>query len=132
MADHRSMEPIIRWLLVSLAAATLMLLGVLAVATSFSGEYRQPPMSGPPFIVGSITDVAKIFGENVLVLMLYATGCLAAFAVDRRRGEASAGLKQHELTRRLTLTLIIGLLAFSACRQAYVLGDRLAGYSGYF
>jgi hypothetical protein len=37
-----------------------------------------------------------------------------------------------ELVSRLATATVVGLLLFAACRQAYVLGHGLAGYSDYF
>jgi hypothetical protein len=120
----------VRWLLVSLAAATCLLLSVLALAV-LSTEYRQVPVSGPPFVAGDLTDALSILGENALVLTLYAVGCLAAFVVHRHADPASRTARDETRTR-LATALIIGLLVLAACRQAYVLGHGLAGFSAYF
>jgi len=65
--------------------------------------------------------------------MLYAMGNLAASVIQRQRtGDAHLMTIGRELASRLAMALVIGLLLFAACRQAYVLGHGLAGYSDYF
>jgi Stage II sporulation protein M len=121
-----------RWVLVSFLAATCLLLFVLAVAV-LSAEYRQVPVSGPPFVAGSITDAMRIFGENCLVLALYVAACLSVFVMRRHRRAPTESWTAQEVTRtRLATSLIIGLLLVAVCRQAYVLGHGLAGFSAFF
>lgn len=122
----------VRWLPVALLAAATLLLSVLVVAM-LSGEPMQVPPSGPPFVAGSVFDAARIFGENLLVLTLYAMGNLAASIIQRgRTGDAQPMTIGSESVGRLATAIVIGLLLFAACRQAYVLGHGLAGYSDYF
>lgn len=112
--------------------ATTLLFGVLVIAT-LSGESRQVPASGPPFVVGDISDAARIFGENLLVLLLYAMGNIAALLIQRwRRGEERSEMVSREFVSRLATSMVIGLLLFAAYREAYTLGHGLAGFSGYF
>ncbi len=122
---------VVRWLLMSLAAATCLFLSVLVVAV-LSTEYRRVPVSGPPFLAGNLTDALRLLGENALVLTLYAVGCLAAFLVRRHQGDPAGGSARDKTRTRLATAVIIGLLVLAACRQAYVLGHGLAGFSAYF
>jgi hypothetical protein len=123
---------ILRWLPTAFAAATALLLSVLVVAM-LSGEFRQIPPSGPPFVSGNLLDAARIFAENLLVLMLYAMGGVAASVIQRRRIRNALPMTTGgELPSRLAMVIVIGLLLFAACRQAYVLGHGLAGFSEYF
>lgn len=116
----------------ALVAATALLFSVLAVAM-LSAESRQVPASGPPFVAGGISDAARIFGENLLVLSLYATGNIAALLIQRwRAGEDQSKMMSREFVSRLATAMVIGLLLFAACREAYALGRGLAGFSGYF
>jgi hypothetical protein len=122
----------LRCLPAALAAAIALLVGVLAVAL-FSGPAVQVPPSGPPFVAGSITDAATILGGNLLVLILYAMGCVAASIIQRwRTGDGRPMTAPRELVSRLATAILIGLLLFAACRQAHALGHRLAGFSEYF
>ncbi len=123
---------IVRWLPTALVAATALLVSVLVVAM-LSGESRLQPPSGPPFAVGNLPDAAKIFAENLLVLMLYAMGGVAVSVIRRRRTRSAQPVTAgRELLSRLATIIVVGLLLFAACRQAYVLGRGLAGFSGYF
>jgi uncharacterized membrane protein SpoIIM required for sporulation len=122
----------IRWLPVSFMAATVLLGSVLAIAVS-TGESPQLPQNGPPFATGSIVDAARIFGENLLVLMLYAMGNLAASIIRRWRvRDTQPATATKAWVSRLAMATVIGLLLFAACRQAYVLGHGLAGFADYF
>jgi len=67
---------VLRALPVALLFASLMLGAVLVIALQY-GEERRVPAAGPPFVVGGVHSVGAIFGENVLVLLLYALGALA-------------------------------------------------------
>jgi uncharacterized membrane protein SpoIIM required for sporulation len=122
----------VRRLPAALVAATGLLVGVLVVAM-LSAESRQVPASGPPFAVGGISDAARIFGENLLVLSLYTMGNIAALVVKRwRAGEEQRRMISRKLVSQLAMAMVIGLLVFAACREAYALGRGLAGFSGYF
>jgi len=117
---------------VALAAAIVLLLSVLVVAM-MSAESRQLPASGPPFVVGGISDAARIFGENLLVLSLYAMGNIAALLIKRWRAcEGRAEMLSREFVSRLATATVIGLLLFATFREAYALGHGLAVFSGYF
>ncbi|MFZ1927284.1 MAG: hypothetical protein WAU42_14225 [Solirubrobacteraceae bacterium] len=116
----------------ALVVATGLLLSVLVVAV-LSGESRQVPASGPPFVAGSISDAARIFGKNLLVLSLYAMGSIAALLIQRwRAGEEQSKMVSRTFVSRLATSIVVGLLLFAACREAYALGHGLAGFSGYF
>lgn len=122
----------VRCLPVALVMAVALLVSVLVVAV-LSGQATQVPPSGPPFVTGSITDAARIFGENVLVLILYAMGCVAASIIRGwQTRDAPYATVSKEAVGRIATALVIGLLLLAACRQAYALGHRLAGFSDYF
>jgi hypothetical protein len=121
----------VRCLPIAFVAAAALLVSVLGIAM-LSGPAMQVPPSGPPFVAGSIGDAATIVGENLLVLILYAAGCVAMAIIQRWRGDARSMTGKGELMGRLATAIVIGLLLFAACRQAYVLGHRLAGFSEYF
>ena len=120
----------LRWLPVSLAAAAALLVVVLVVAT-LSGESPQLPENGPPFATGNIADAATIFAENLLVLLLYSMGGVAASVIHRWR-DARAATANRAVASRLAVATVIVLLLLAACRQAYILGHGLAGFADYF
>lgn len=123
---------IVRCLGVALAAAIALLVSVLVVAL-LAGQAMQVPPSGPPFVTGNLTDAARIFGENLLVLLLYIMGCVAAAIIHRWRADDARALTPNgNLMIRLAIAIVGGLLLLAACRQAYALGHRLAGFSEYF
>ncbi|HWF36073.1 MAG TPA: hypothetical protein VG295_11890, partial [Solirubrobacteraceae bacterium] len=71
--------PVLRsWLLGSVAAAGVLLLGVWLVAT-FSPGARPTALSKPPFFVGDGRNVFHILLGNSLVLTLHALACVAGF-----------------------------------------------------
>jgi hypothetical protein len=112
--------------------AIALLFGVLVVAL-LSEDHRQLPASGPPFVAGGIPDAVRIFGENLLVLSLYAMCNIAAWLIQRlRTRETQSNVVNKEFLSRLATTLVIGLLLFAVCRQAYTLGHGLTGFSDYF
>lgn len=122
---------VIRRLPVSLVVAAGMLVCILVVAL-LSGEARQVPVSGPPFATGNISDAAGIFGENLLVLLLYTMGNVGAWVILRRPTDgALSTTARRVLAGRLAIG-IVALLILVACRQAIVLGQGLAGFSNYF
>lgn len=89
-------------------------------------------MSGPRFVVGDLPDAVRIFGENLLVLALYAVGNVAASIIRRwRTGGAEPVTMGRDLVSRLAIVTVIGLLLLAACRQVYVLGQGIWG-SAYF
>ena len=123
---------VIRWLPVALAMAVVMLVGVLVVAL-LSREARQVPASGPPFVAGTLEDAPGILGENLLVLLLYAMGSVAASGIRSWRvGNAQPSTARTTLVSRLSTAMLLGLLLFVACRQAVFLGHGLAGFANYF
>jgi hypothetical protein len=123
---------ILRCLPGALTAAVALLVSVLVLAL-LSPEFRQVPASGPPFVAGSIHDALRIFAENLLVLALYAMGNVAVAVIRRwRTDERQPMTRGRDISSRLALAAVIGLLLCAACRQAYVLGHGLAGFAGYF
>ena len=122
----------VRWLPAALVAATGLLFGVLVVAMLSRGS-RQVPVSGPPFVVGDLPDTVRIFGENLLVLALYASGNVAASIIRRwRKGGAGPVTMDRDLVGRLAMVTVIGLLLLATFRQVYVLGHGISGFSAYF
>ena len=122
----------IRWLPAALVMAAAMLFGVLVVGL-LSGEARKVPPSGPPFVVGNLSDVARTMGENLLVLLLYATGSVAAAGIQRwRSGKAQPTTARQDSAGRLATGMVVGLLLVVTCREVVVLGHGLAGFANYF
>jgi hypothetical protein len=128
--------PVLRaWLLGSLAAASLLLLAVWAIAalTPASAAFLRPDQ--PPFVVGDPTDVARILVRNGLVLALHAMACVAGFIAGSSlplQAEHHTGLKRviHERGRPLALAFVVGATAFSLSMQAYSIGTGVAHVAG--
>lgn len=124
--------PILRaWLLGSLAAASLLLLAVLAIALlSMPHPYGRFP-TNPPLFAGDGRDVAQIFGHNLLVLALHAMACVAGFIAGSSlplQAEQHTGFVKviHERGRPFAMTFVVGATMFSLSLQAYVLGTSVA------
>ena len=124
--------PILRaWLLGSLAAATLLLLAVLAIAAlEYPTRHGQTP-TGPPFFVGDRLDLARTFGHNMLVLALHAMACVAGFIAGSSlplQAEQHSGFVRtiHERGRPFAMAFVIGATTFSLSLQAYVIGTGVA------
>jgi len=122
----------VRLIPAAILAAAVFLAGVLVIALLCS-ESPRVPASGPPFAAGGFGDTVRLFGENLLVLALYATGSLAALASKARsRSDAMSISRRRAGAGRAATALVLGLMFFAACRQALVLGRGVAGFAGYF
>jgi hypothetical protein len=115
----------------SLAAATLLLLAVWAIAAlSFPRLGARFP-TRPPFFVGNRLDAARVFGHNMLVLALHAMACVAGFIAGSSlplQASQHSGVVRviHERGRPFAMAFVIGATAFSLSLQAYVLGTGVA------
>jgi hypothetical protein len=125
------------WLLGSLAAASLLLLAIWAIAavTPASAGLARP--SRPPFVVGDAVDVARILVRNGLVLALHAMACVAGFIAGSSlplQAEHQTGLNRviHERGRPLALAFVVGATVFSLSMQAYSIGISVAHVSAAF
>jgi hypothetical protein len=124
-----------RWVLGSAAAATGLLLAVLAVANLDHG-YQQILSLQPPFEVGSFADVLHVLRSNLLVLALHAMACVAGFIAGSSlplQAHAHSGVSRwvHEHGGRIAIAFVACATTFSLCAQAYVIGHTLAGVSSF-
>ena len=121
------------WAGVSAGIAGLLLLAVVII-----GSIVRPD-TVPRFLHGlqtpaSLTDVAEVFGRNLLVLALHSMACLAGFiAKSSLPAEAEsytgAWRKVHDHAGPLAIAFVAGATVFSLCTQAYVLGYGLSSLS---
>jgi hypothetical protein len=124
-----------QWVLGSAAAATGLLLAVLAIASLDHG-YQQILTLQPPFEVGHLADVLHVLRSNLLVLALHAMACVAGFIAGSSlplQADAHSGLSRwvHEHGGRIAIAFVGCATTFSLCAQAYVIGHGLAGVSGF-
>jgi Stage II sporulation protein M len=124
-----------RWVLGSAAAATGLLLAVLAVANLDHG-YQQILSLQPPFEVGNFADVLHVLRSNLLVLALHAMACVAGFIAGSSlplQAHAHSGVSRwvHEHGGRIAIAFVACATTFSLCAQAYVIGHTLAGVSSF-
>jgi hypothetical protein len=121
---HTMVVRVICWLPVALVAAAAMLVSILIVAL-LSGEVRQVPASGPPFVIGNVSDAAGIFGENLFVLLLYAMGNVGVSVVQRQRACAAQPMTvPRTLLSRLAIAMVVG------CSCWWLAGRRLFSATG--
>jgi hypothetical protein len=124
---------LLRWTAGSMCAATVLLVAVLVVAALSSGQVEAIPAE-PPFAVGDAADVAGIMGHNLLVLALHAMACVAGFIAGSSlplQAESQRGVSRwvHEHGGRIAIGFVVCATTFSLSAQAYLLGDRLAGFA---
>ena len=124
---------LLRWTAGSACAASVLLGAVLVVAALSSGQVEAVPAE-PPFAVGNIADVAGILGHNLLVLALHAMACVAGFIAGSSlplQAASQRGVSRwvHEHGGRIAIGFVVCATTFSLSAQAYLLGDRLAGFA---
>ncbi len=127
--------PVLRgWLLISLAAASLLLVTVWVIAAltptpKLPSEYVLS--ARPPLVVGGPADVVRILGHNMLVLALHAMACVAGFIAGSSlplQASQHSGFTRtvHERGRPIAIGFVIGATAFSLSWQAYAIGTATA------
>jgi hypothetical protein len=124
-----------RWFAGSALAATGLLCAVWVVATLFDG-YQQVLILEPPFAIGGGGDVLSILRRNMLVLALHAMACIAGFIAGSSlplQAEHRQGFSRvvHEHGGRIAIVFVACATTFSLTAQAYVIGHRLEGVSGF-
>jgi hypothetical protein len=122
-----------RWAAGSSLAASGLLIAVLLLAALARGEVESIPRE-PPFAVGDGADVLGVFGHNLLVLALHAMACVAGFIAGSSlplQAHSRRGLSRwvHAHGGRLAIGFVVCATSFSLSAQAYLLGDRLAGFA---
>jgi hypothetical protein len=121
------------------AGATLAAVGLLSavwVVAMLDTGYRQVITLQPPFAVGGLGDVARVFTSNLLVLALHAMACVAGFIAGSSlplQARHHTGISRwiHEHGGRIAIVFVICATAFSLSAQAYLIGHSLAGVSGF-
>jgi uncharacterized membrane protein len=119
-------KPLGSWLAGAAAIGVLLLVAVLAVASSLEpdiGFHYMPSLADGP----EAEHVAQIVGANSLVLALHAVACVAGFiagsalplSASRRRGISRW---VHERARPVALGWVVLVTAFSLITQAVALG----------
>jgi hypothetical protein len=115
-----------RWLLGSLAASTVLLVAIWAIASATHGV-GNATVARPPFSVGAPRDVLGILGKNLLVLSLHAMACVAGFIAGSSlplQAKFASGwrLTVHERGRGVALAAVAAATVFSLSWQAYLVG----------
>jgi hypothetical protein len=133
-AWNREPWPVLRaWVLGSVAAAAVLLLGVWLVATLAPGA-RPIALRKPPFFVGDPQDVLHILLGNSLVLTLHALACVAGFVAGSSlplQAREHRGIVRfiHERGGSLAIGFVVVATLFSLTNQAYNIGMGLASAS---
>ncbi|MGH2855200.1 MAG: hypothetical protein ACRDLF_13520 [Solirubrobacteraceae bacterium] len=120
------------WVGGSALAALGLLLAVLLISSVSGGS--DLAAREPPFAVGDAPDVVRVLGHNLLVLALHAMACVAGFIAGSSlplQAASHRGLSRwvHEHGGRIAIAFVACATAFSLSAQAYVLGNRLAGFA---
>jgi hypothetical protein len=120
-----------RWLLGSLAAASLLLAAVLAIALIAPASPGTAGLGQPPFAVGGLGDVVQILRANLLVLALHAMACIAGFMAGRSlplQAEHHTGWVRfvHERGQPVAMAFVVCATGFSLSLQAYTIGIAAA------
>ena len=124
---------LLRWAAGSALAALGLLAAVLVVSTLARGQLESIP-NEPPFAVGDTAAVVGVFGHNLLVLALHAMACVAGFIAGSSlplQAASRRGVSRwvHEHGGRIAIAFVVCATTFSLSAQAYLLGDRLAGFA---
>jgi hypothetical protein len=120
-----------RWVLGSLAAACVLLVGVLVVS-KLAPSGGHIAVSKPPLKVGGLGDVAEIFLGNLKVLGLHVFACVAGFmagsSVPLQAEQMQSGFQRfiHERGARFAILFVVTAITFSLCIQAWVIGSQTA------
>jgi hypothetical protein len=125
-----------RWTAGAAAAAAGLLAAVWAIATLERGFTQAILVLQPPFAVGDAGNVWTVLRSNLLVLALHAMACVAGFIAGSSlplQAERRSGLSRwlHDHGGRLAIVFVVGATTFSLSAQAYLIGHRLAGVSGF-
>jgi hypothetical protein len=123
-----------RWVLGSLAAACVLLVGVLLVS-SLVGGGGHIAISKPPLKVGGPIDVLDILFGNLKVLALHVFACVAGFmagsSLPMQAERMQSGFQRfiHERGARFAILFVVAAITFSLSIQAWVIGSQTAKVS---
>jgi hypothetical protein len=131
---NREPWPVLRsWVMGSLAAAAVLLLGVWLVA-ALTPHAMPTALRKPPFFVGDGGDVVHILLGNSLVLTLHALACVAGFVAGSSlplQAREHRGIVRflHERGGSIAIAFVAVATLFSLTNQAYNIGAGLASAS---
>jgi hypothetical protein len=116
------------WLIGAVAAACLLLVAILTIA-EVAPASGLAQLSQPPFMVGDVTDAARIFSHNLLVLALHAMACLAGFiagsSLPTQAGYRSGWRRTvHVRGGQVAIAFVIAATIFSLVVQAETIGTE--------
>jgi hypothetical protein len=120
-----------RWVLGSLAAAGVLLVGVLLVSSVVSGG-SHIAINKPPLKVGGPGDVLEILFGNLKVLALHVFACVAGFmagsSLPMQAERMQSGFQRfiHERGARFAILFVAAAITFSLSIQAWVIGSQTA------
>lgn len=123
-----------KWVLGSVAAAGVLLFGVMLVSI-LASTGGHVAVSKPPLKVGGFGDVADIFFGNLKVLALHVFACVAGFmagsSLPMQAEQMQNGFQRfiHERGARFAILFVVGAITFSLCIQAWVIGSETAKVS---
>ena len=114
------------WLLLSLAVAVALLVGVFWVSLLSTPDPTPLRLPGVHYRAG-LTDAARVLYHNSLVLALHAMACVAGFIAGSALPQSAAqrhGVSKliHEKAGPLAIGFVVCATTFSLVTQAYVLG----------
>jgi hypothetical protein len=119
-----------KWVAGSLAAACVLLLGVVVVSALVPGG-GHISLNKPPLRVGGVGDVLHILFGNLRVLALHVFACVAGFMAGSSlpmQARMQSGFQRfiHERGAQFAILFVIAAITFSLSIQAWVLGSETA------
>jgi hypothetical protein len=128
--NDRPVPLLTTWLIRSLAAAVVLLAGVLLVA-AVSNPGTRPLLDQPPLRTGTPVDISRIVSHNLLVLALHGFACVAGFIAGSQipiQAEARTGWRRtaHHRAARGAIVLVATLTIGSLTVQAVTIGRSAA------
>lgn len=119
-----------RWVAGSIAAAGVLLVGVLIVSALAAGG-GHISINKPPLKVGGPGDVAAILFGNLKVLALHVFACVAGFMAGSSlpmQARMQTGFQRfiHERGARFAILFVVAAITFSLSIQAWVIGSDTA------
>jgi hypothetical protein len=119
-----------KWVLGSLGAALVLLLGVLLVS-ALAPTGGHVSISKPPLKVGGPGDVLNIVLGNLRVLALHVFACVAGFMAGSSmpmQARMQSGFQRfiHERGAQFAILFVVAAITFSLSIQAWVIGSETA------
>lgn len=132
--NRESWRVLLPWAGLSLAISMALLGAVWVVAVSVPSDPSSVDIPGGGGVGGDWLDMARIFANNLLVLALHATACVAGFIAGASMPRIAAqktGVSRaiHLHAGRISIFLVVAITTFSLVTQAYALGLQGAALS---